>query len=625
LTVEFEILENVMQFNFRTPAFAPDTAFDRHRAAEPPTWDLSDLYQGVDDPQIAIDLAALRQQAEAFRDRVRGQVATLSPAEVGDCLQQLEAIAQQSGYLYAYPSLVFAANTQDAAAKQCVDRVMAALTDLHNQLLFFDLELQALPESIWTKLRSHSPIQDAYQHYLINILKYRPHSLSEAVEQTRNQAALTGREAFIQLRSIHLGEQKYPAITTPEGNIANTDAELSALSHHPDRHTRLSAYQSIRQVMQQHNSLYGYILNTVIQDHTIENQVRNYGSTLEKQLLADDVSKPVFQAIMQGTRDRFDLFQRYYQLKGQALGAKITTADLYAPWASGEAMLPAIDYATGVETLIDALKAFDINYAQRAEAFFLNRWVDAKANTGKQGGAFCWYVHGKHSYLLQSYTNDYSSLFTLAHEIGHGLHSAWIGDHQSYFNSNPPMVSAEIASTFNELLLLDYLLEQSKGNQALTKALITMQLEDQFNLLFRQSTISRLELALHDRAIQGSFDANFVNEQWRSLYSELGGDAVDVLPEHQYDWARIGHIYFKPFYCYQYTASNIVSLACYQKYRAVGKAFIPGYLALLSVGGSMDQVAALRQYVGVDLEDPATIRNSLNYVGELLDQLAATL
>jgi oligoendopeptidase F len=159
----------------------------------------------------------------------------------------------------------------------------------------------------------------------------------------------------------------------------------------------------------------------------------------------------------------------------------------------------------------------------------------------------------------------------------------------------------------------------------LTKALLTRQLEDQLNLLFRQSTISRLELAIHDRAAKGSFDRQFVNDKWMELYQTLCGDAVELLDEHQFDWARIGHIFFKPFYCYQYTASNIVSLACYQKYREVGKDFIPGYLELLAAGGSLNQVEALRKYVDIDIEDSTTIRNALTYVEGLLDQLQATL
>ncbi len=590
----------------------------------PQEWDLSDLYQGFGDPKLAQDLDSLQTEAAAFRHQFRGQVTTLTPDQLAACFKRLEAIAEKSGYLYSFPSLIFCADTRNTEAKQFLDNVMEALTGVENQLLFFDLELQKLEAGQFVTLQT-SAVLEPYRHYLSQIAKYRLHTLSEDVEQTRNQDSLTGRQAFIQLRSVHLGEQTYQPVTTPDGKTAITEADLGALLFHPNAETRYAAYQSVRQVMNQHNSLYGFILSTVAQDHKIENQMRSYDSTLHKQLLADEVSEPVFRAIMEGTHSRFDLFQRYYRLKGAAIGQKIRTCDVYAPWTTGNEQIAPIPYKAGVETLIAALDQFDANYARRAEEFFLKNWVDAKVRQGKQGGAFCNYIYGKHSYLLLSYTDDYNSLFTLAHEMGHGLHFAWIDDRQTYFNSNPPMVLAEIASTFNELLLLDYLLKQAKDDKALTKSLITRQLEDQLSLLFRQSTISRLELAVHDRATQGSFNHEFVNKEWTKLYQELCGDAVEVLPEHQYDWARIGHIYFKPFYCYQYTASNIVSLACYQKYLEVGKEFIPGYLELLAAGGSIDQVTALRQYVGVDLEDPETIRGALTYVEKLLDQLQSTL
>jgi oligoendopeptidase F len=584
-------------------------------------WDLSDLYSGFEDPRLTLDLQALQTEAAAFREQYRGRVSELSSQDVAACLQQLEAIATRSGQLYAYPALIFSADTRNTAAKQMQDKVLEAVTGIDNQLLFFDLELKGLAVEQLAALQAAAVLQP-YRHYLHTLAKFSPYKLAEAVEQTRNQDNLTGRQAMIDLRSVHLGEQKYTPVTPPDGRTADTDAELSALLFHPQPTVRYQAYHSVRQVMQQHNSLYGYILSTVCQDHKIENQMRGYGSTLDKQLLADEVPEPVFRSIMDGTRDRFDLWQTYYRLKAQALGQPIRTCDVYAPWGDAAPPLP---YQTGIDTLLTAIAQFDVNYARRAEEFFLHNWVDAKVRPGKRGGAFCWYVHGKHSYLLQSYTDDYNSLFTLAHEMGHGLHFAWIGDRQSYFNSNPPMVLAEIASTFNELLLLDYLLKQAEGDAVLTRSLLTRQLEDQLNLLFRQSTISRLELALHQRATEGSFDAAFVNQQWLSLYQDLCGEAVEVLPEHATDWARIGHIYFKPFYCYQYTASNIVSLACYQKYLQVGKDFIPGYMELLAAGGSVDQIAALRQYVDVDLEDPATVHAALGYVEGLLEQLRSTL
>nr|WP_242022111.1 M3 family metallopeptidase [Trichocoleus sp. FACHB-90] len=590
----------------------------------PQEWNLCDLYKGFDDPHLAQDLQVLQQDATEFRQNYRGKVSSLTPEELAQCLQQLEALAEKSGYLYAFPSLVFSADTRNNEAKQFLDKVREALTGIENQLLFFDLELQDLDAAKFSELQGSAALS-TYSHYLDRIAQYRPHKLSEEVEQTRNQDSLTGRQAFIQLRSIHLGEQEYEPVTTPEGKTSDTEAELGALLFHPSSEVRYNAYRSVRKVMQQHNLLYGYILNTVTQDHRLESQMRSHASTLHKQLLADEVSEAVFRAIMEGTRSRFDLFQRYYQLKAKSLNQEIRICDIYAPWTDGDDQAAPIEYKNGVETLLSALEQFDINYARRAEEFFVKNWVDAKVRPGKRGGAFCSYTHGKHSYLLLSYTEDYNSLFTLAHEMGHGLHFAWIGDRQTYFNSNPPMVLAEIASTFNELLLLDYLLKTAGDDEKLKRSLITRQLEDQLNLLFRQSTISRLELAIHERAVEGSFDHNFVNEKWTELYRELCGDTVEILPEHQYDWARIGHIYFKPFYCYQYTASNIVSLACYQKYLQVGKDFIPGYLDLLAAGGSMNQVEALRKYVGIDIEDPATISGALTYVEGLLDQLQATL
>jgi len=587
-------------------------------------WNLSDLYKGFDDPQFDQDLQALQQQAAEFRQNYRNRVSQLTPEEVARCIQQLEEISEKSGYLDTFPTLVFSADTNNTEAKQFLDDVKVSLTRIDNQLLFFDLELQDLDVAKFDEFQA-SPVLQKYSHYLNRIAEFRSHKLSEEVEQTRNRCNLTGRQAFIQLHSIHLGKQEYASVTTPDGKIAYTEAELDALLFHPDAGVRYDAYRSVRQVMQQHNLLYGFILNTIAQDHRIENQIRGYPSTFHKQLLTDEVSEWVFRAIMDGTSDRFDLFQGYYQLKGEAIGQKIRICDLYAPWTADDKLLPSVDYKTGVATLLEALKQFDIFYANRAADFFSNSWIDSRVRAGKSSKAFCFPTYGKHSYLLLSYTDDYNSLFTLAQEIGRGLHFTYISDRQTYFNSKSPVVLAEIAPTFNELLLLDYLLEEAGDDKRLKKVLLTRQLEDQLDLLFRRSIISSLELAIHERASLSNFDHNFVNEQWMEFYRELCDDAVEVLPEHQYDWARMRHIYSQPFHSYQCTASNIVSLACYQKYRQIGKDFIPGYLDLLSAGSSMNQVDALRQYVGVDLEDPATIAAALDYVESLFEQLQATL
>lgn len=588
---------------------------------EPQSWDLSDLYTGFDDPRLTQDIEYLRVMAAEVRERYHGKVATLTPEVIAEGLKQIEAIATKSSCICNFPLLVFSANTRNAEARQVLDNVRAALTEVSNQILFFDLELQALDEDAFTDLQL-SPALEPYWHHLDRIARLRDYQLSEDAEQILNQQKLTGRNAFVQLHTFHRGEQDYAPVALPDGTTASTEAELRALMYHPVADIRLAGYISIRQVLKQHNSLYGFILNTLCQDHRVENQVRQFDSTLHKQLLTDEVEESVFRAIMDGSRARYDLFQRYYRLKAQVLGHPVRTCDLYAPWTT---KIHTIPYAVGVETLLAALESFDEHYAHRAQEFFVRHWVDAKVKPGKQGGAFCCYTPGKHSYLMLSYTQDYNSLFTLAHELGHGLHYAWTGDRQSYFNASPPLVLAEVASTFNELLLLDHVLNTTEDDPALRQTILAQQLEDQLNLLFRQSTISRLELLLHDKATVSSFDPLFVNTEWLRLYHDLCGDAVEILPGHQYDWAAIGHIFFRPFYCYQYTASTIVSLACYQRYREEGKSFIPGYLELLGLGSSQHQLTALRDCVGVDLENPDTIEKALHYVEDLLDQLQATL
>lgn len=286
---------------------------------------------------------------------------------------------------------------------------MQAATAIENQVLFFPLELQQLPAAQLTRLME-DPALAGYRHYLERLRLAQPYQLPEVVEQTRNQDSLTGRQAFIQLRSLHQGALTYRPVTTPEGTTATLEAELNALLFHADAETRYQAYTSIRERLAEHNLLYGYILSTLAQDHRRENQMRGYPSTLAKQLLADEVPEAVFTAIMQGTRARYDLFQRYYRRKGEALGQPIRTCDLLAPWPSRQPVDTRIDYEQGIALLLAALGEFSDTYRQRAEQFFQKRWVDAQIRPGKQGGAFCSYVHGKYSYLLLSYADDYHSL-----------------------------------------------------------------------------------------------------------------------------------------------------------------------------------------------------------------------
>jgi oligoendopeptidase F len=595
-------------------------------AAVPLDWSLADLYSGFDDPQLASDMAALNERAAAFRAAYNGRAEQLAaaPEQLAAVLCELEAIEQLAGRITAYPNLRFAANTQDGEASAWSDKVNEAVTNAGNELIFLGLQLQALPEERFVALQDALALA-GYRHFLDRLAEGRPHRLPEQVEQALNEQALTGRDAFVKLHEVQEGALRYRAVHTPDGETARTEAALSALLHHPDAGVRYDAYRSVRSALRGENRLFGYILNTIAQDHRLDARRRGYAGTLQAQLqAADEVPEPVFRALMAATAARYGIFQDYYQLKGAALGATPRICDLYAPWPDADAgQSRVLAYDDGRALLHAAVERFSPEYAALADGFFRSGWVDARVRAGKRGGAFCWPVFGLHSYLLLSWTDDYESLFTLAHELGHGLHYELIAQRQTLINADPPMVLAEIASVFNELLLLDHLLA-TVDDQVLRRRLLTRNIEDQLNLLFRQSTISRLELAIHEQAVEGAVEAAFVNKTWETLYRDLCGDAVTVLPEHRFDWARVGHIFFKPFYCYNYSLSAVAALACYRRYKQDGAAFVPRYLEMLRSGGAKSPVETLH-IVGIDLADPATIDGALDHVAALIAELRAAV
>ncbi len=582
-------------------------------------WDLKDLYKSFESPEFTADFENIIPLAKNFNQKYRGRISEIAieiPA-LKACIEEYESIESLQQRLYSYPALRFNADTRDKDAVSWQQRTQENVSSASNYLIFFNLELQKLSETtIETLLKS--PKLSLYKHYFSRLLQFKPHTLSEEVEQVLNEADLAGVSAFVQLREQHLGSQEFEPVTTPEGKTADTEPEISALLFHPDPETRLKAYVNVRKVYSSHNLLYGIVLQKIALHHKLDYARRGFKSTLEKQLLGDQVSEPVYRNVIDVTRNAFDLFQDYYRFKADKLGIKIKISDIYAPYQPIEIVK---SYPETVEMIYDAMSHVDNEFESIVRRFVEGNYIDSTIRKGKRGGAFCWSIWGFHPYILQSFTGTPESWFTLAHELGHGIHGVYTNRSQRLLGADPPMVLAEIASTFNELLLLDYLLENESDGK-LKFALLTKQVEDALNLLFRQTTISRLEEDIHNKMSSDSFDHEWVNERWLYWYKTLCGDSVEILPDHSVDWARIGHIFFKPFYCYNYCLSHMVSIACYSKYKSEGKSFIPKFKQLLSHGGSMNPKDALAS-VGVDPSDPKVMQSAIDHTRNLLDKLIA--
>jgi oligoendopeptidase F len=318
------------------------------------------------------------------------------------------------------------------------------------------------------------------------------------------------------------------------------------------------------------------------------------------------------------TSEYVGLFQRYFRQKAVWLGVdRLRRYDIYAPLAASEG---EIAYGDAVGLVLETLDAFHPLVAEKAERVFADNHVDSELRPGKKGGAFCATVLPSQTpWLLLNYTGRVRDVATLAHELGHAVHSLLAEDH-SLLTQHASLPLAETASVFAEMLLTDRLLADEQDPLA-RRELLASALDDIYATVMRQAYFVRFELAAHD-AIRAGKSPDELNEIYLGTLTEQFGDSIEIGPEFQREWITVPHIYQTPFYCYSYSFGQLLVLALYQRFKEEGDAFIPGYLKLLAYGGSAPPVAILSE-VDVDITDPEFWRGGFRVVADLLDEIEA--
>ncbi len=518
--------------------------------------DLSDPHPiGFSDPQWLQDLTSLRERAHSFQLRYTHQVFDLSPLEIASAIQELDSIQTQ------YAQLDTSVRSQ--APQPWDHSITTTLATIDQQLHFWAIELQQVPP--------------------------------ETLEQTLTHLSPPSRYGFVQW---HQRIQAYPSVTMPEGDQANSLLTLNQLLYHPHPDIRLEAYQSVRQVLEQHNGLYGLILNSLIQTRHQEALSSNDGSVLLKQLQDQDCSYTAFEAILESTRERVDLFQQFYRLKAKATGRSVRICDLWSPWELGSHL--ELDQQDNT-FILQALREFHPDYGQYV------RLPSAPTLPLKLGvnpiGLHCDYRR---------------SLRCVPHAV---LSKLQLLDPQPL--SLKTAVLTESSSILNQLLVLDSCLKLTSDAET-QAALLTYQLENQINALFHQGLITRFELELYTLAQQGPLTQHFINEVWLRLSQDLCGDAVELLPDHQFDWAEISPLFGQPFSFYAATLGMVVGLACYQNYKHQGRDFTSKYLTMLETPSQPSLESSLNS-IGIDLESSVELHQALDLTESLLDQLEEAL
>jgi oligoendopeptidase F len=580
-------------------------------------WDLSDLYLGLDDPAITQDFLDIRQRAEAFERAFKGKIAagTCEANTLALALTEYDAILRLLARPGTYAQLMFAADASDQARGALVQRTQLESTSVNKHLLFFDLELGAMPEAVFAALIS-DPRLSSYRHYLEYQRIVARHNLSEVEEKLVDELANTGKRAFNRLYEEVLARANFE-VELKGGVQKLTESETLSLLYDPDRSVRKAAADAITRTMRENSHVLAFIFNNSLQHKEIVDRLRGYEFPQQARHETNEIDAEVVQHVVDVVSGSFDIVNDYYKLKSQLLGIDdLTVYDRYAPIS---AQATTIDFNQAKRIVLGAFGRFSPKMRTKIEPFFEKRWIDAALRPGKTGGAFCdAMTPDHHPYVFMNYTGKARDVMTLAHELGHGLHDV-LASNQNYLNYHPSLPLAETASVFAEMLVFERLRAEIEDPHE-NLALLCGKIEDTFATVFRQVCLYQFEVSAHlTRRAEGELPAERYGELWQERMQQMFGDSLELGEDHKWWWLYIHHVFAVPFYVYAYAFGELMVLSLYAQYRREGAPFVDKYLALLAAGGS-GKPADLLAEMGIDIHEKAFWQGGIEMIREMVEE-----
>ena len=577
-------------------------------------WDLSDVIAAPDgDPlqKLTAELEAAVSAISAMRPKLRQDI---SASDFNLALELSQKLTAASSRLGSYASLWFSEDTQNQTALTFQGKIEQLTTDALNRALFLPLWWKTLAEEPAARLIASAPADLRY--YLKKQRKARPHVLAERDEQIINIKDMNGGNALTTIYSILTNKYKFKLRVDGKDRQLTRDA-LMTYVRKPDAALRAQAYKELYRVYADDGLVLAQIYTHLVRDwHEEQVKLRGYACPITVRNLRNDITNEVTETLLQVCRENAPVFQRWLRAKAGLLEMdKLRRYDIYAPLSTAEQKHP---YAEAVALVLDTFEQFSPKVAAAARRVFEDDHIDSEIRLGKRGGAFCASVLPKMTpYVLLNYTGDVRDVATLAHELGHAIHSMMAKQHSVLtFHSTLPL--AETASTFSEMLLTDRLLADNP-DAAVRRDLIANVLDDNYATIMRQAYFTMFEQRAHTM-IHADASADELNRAYMDNLEEQFGDSVEVSEEFQWEWVSIPHIYYSPFYCYAYSFGQLLVLAMYQRYREQGADFIPLYLKILSYGGSQSPEHILSE-AGIEISEPEFWQGGFNYISALIDDL----
>ncbi len=575
---------------------------------KPIVWDLTPVLPSMKGPEVqrVLDrMEALTKEMESWRGRLDS---IQTPADLEKVLALDVELGDLASRVGNYGHLMFSADTRDEEVQAFMSKMENLTTEIGNRTRFFDLWWKSLSDERAAKLTPKDPEK---RYYLDRVRVFRPHTLSESEEKIIALKDVTGESANDRVREIITSAFKFK---DPKTGKDVTQSELTKNVYDPDPKVREAAYKELWRVYSQNENVLSFLYQTVATDWHNENlKLRGYPSAINVRNKGNDVPDEAVDALLAVCRENTAIFQRYFLWKAKRLGLAPSRYHIYAPLTKDKLDVP---YEAAKEKVLKVFGSFSPKIQKAAKQVFDEDHVHVYPAEGKRGGAYCATVTSTMTpYVFLNHTGDAQSLKTLAHEMGHAVHSVLARDRFPLVaHSTLPM--AETASVFAEMLLHDTLMREASPEDRV--AILSEKMGEIYATVMRQAYFVVFEVEAH-RLVQEGASTSDLNKVYLEQLREQFGP-VQVPDDFQREWQYIPHIYASPFYCYSYSFGMLLSLALYGMYREQGAAFVPKYEALLAAGGS-DAPERLLAKLGVDIRSKDFWRKGFQVIDEMMREL----
>ncbi|MHA2857841.1 oligoendopeptidase F [Paenibacillus sp. HGF5] len=576
-------------------------------------WKLEDLFadQKAWDASFA-ELKNLLKRAADYQGKLN------NAASIKECFELEDEISYHAERLYVYAHMHHDEDTANPTYQALTAKAKKLNVEAGEALSFITPEILSLSEAELDKLIEDPSLKE-FKFTLTEMKREKAHVLSKTEEALLAQVGNLSSAPQTIFGMLNNADMKFPRIKNEDGkDVELTHGNYIQFLESPNREVRERAFKAVYETYGKQKNTIAATLNANVNKNMFYSRVRKYPSVLEMALYGDNIPKEVYTNLIDTIHESLPLLHRYMELRKKLLGVdELHMYDLFAPLV--EEYKWDITYEEAKQMTKEGLTPLGDDYLSSLQEGYDNGWIDVYENENKRTGAYSWGAYGTHPYVLLNHKDNLNSMFTLAHEMGHALHSYYSDNALKYRDAQYTIFLAEVASTTNEALLMDYLLKNAKDPKQ--KMYLLTYYADQFRTtVFRQTMFAEFEKIVHERVESGeSLTPQDLSDIYYELNVKYHGKGMQVDKEIGMEWARIPHFY-NSFYVYKYATGFSAATSFSKQILEEGQPAVDRYLGFLKSGGSDYSINILKK-AGVDMSSPEPIREAMSVFEDVINQM----